>query len=184
MNRVLIAGITGSGKSTLARRLAPALGLTYHELDDLYYGPGLRMLPDFPSRIEWIIAGSGWLFDSQGPPLESEAPTEVRDLLWSRADTLVWLDYPRRVVVYRALMRSLRRIITREELWQGYRESPRDWLRPDHPIRRAWRLTAVRREQLRARTEDPAWNHLTVVRLKTPRETAAWLTTVEAGLVG
>jgi hypothetical protein len=74
MRRVLIAGITGSGKTTLGRRLAPALGLEYHELDDLYYGPGMRMAPEFPSVIDRITEGEQWLFDSQGPPVDSEAP--------------------------------------------------------------------------------------------------------------
>lgn len=175
MRRVLIAGLGGSGKTTLARQLAPALSLKLHVLDDLYYGPELQMSRTFPSEIERIAAGDAWLFDSQGPPADSEAPPEIRDLLWSRADTLVWLDYPRRVVVSRAVRRSLRRIITREELWHGHRESPLWWLRPDHPIRRSWRLTAVRRAELTCRTQQPQWSHLTVVRLTDPGETASWL---------
>jgi Flp pilus assembly CpaF family ATPase len=83
MRRVLIAGMTGSGKTTLGRRLAPALGVEYHELDDLYYGPGMRMAPEFPSVIDQITAGEQWLFDSQGPPVDSEAPLTVRDRLWA-----------------------------------------------------------------------------------------------------
>ena len=180
VRRVLIAGITGSGKTTLARRLAPALGLQYYELDDLYYDPGMRMAAAFPAVIDQLTAEQSWLFDSQGPPADSEAPPEVRDRLWSCADTLVWLDYPRRVVVWRAVTRSLRRIVTRERLWQGYRDSPRQWLRPDHPIRRAWRLSRIRSEQLETRTQEPAWAHLTIIRLRSPRETEAWLNAVRA----
>src|SRR4051794_15261975 len=133
MRRVLIGGMTGSGKTTLGRRLAPALGLEYHELDDLYYGPGMRMAPEFPSVIDRITAGEQWLFDSQGPPGDSEAPLTVRDRLWARADTLVWLDYPRRVVVWRAVTRSLRRIITRQRLWRGFFDSPPPGVLPGPP---------------------------------------------------
>jgi adenylate kinase family enzyme len=184
MRRVLIAGMTGSGKTTLGRRLAPALGLEYHELDDLYYGPGMRMAPEFPSVIDQITAGEQWLFDSQGPPVDSEAPLTVRDRLWARADTLVWLDYPRRVVVWRAVTRSLRRIITRERLWRDYRDSPLQWFRPDHPIRRAWRLAKIRSKQIEARTRAPASTHLTVVRLRSPSETETWLNGIRGPLPG
>jgi adenylate kinase family enzyme len=182
MQRVLIAGMGGSGKTTLARRLGPALGLPVHVLDDLYYGPGLVMAATFPDDIERIAAGDAWLFDSPGPPAESAAPTEVKDLLWARADTLVWLDYPRWLVVSRAVRRSLRRIVTREQLWHGYRETPLSWRRPDHPIRRAWRLHRIRREQLTARTQHPSWAHLQVIRHRSPQETAAWLSAIERRL--
>jgi adenylate kinase family enzyme len=175
VRRVLIAGMTGAGKTTLAGRLAPVLGLDRFVLDDLYYGPGMHMARDFPSVIERITADEEWLFDSQGAPVDSEAPAYVRDILWSRADTLVWLDYPRRVVVRRAATRSIRRIVTRQRLWDGYRDSVIQWLSPDHPIRRAWRLSAIRRDQLERRIQEPSWAHLTVVRLRSPRETAAWL---------
>lgn len=137
------------------------------------------MDPGFPQVIEWITEGEMWLFDSQGLPADSEAPLTVRDQLWSRADTLVWLDYPRRVVVWRALTRSLRRIVTRERRWQGYQDSPRRWFTPNHPIGRSWRLTKNRGKQIEARTE-PTWSHLTVIRLRSPRETRAWLTAIQA----
>jgi adenylate kinase family enzyme len=176
--RVLIAGLGGSGKTTLARTLGPALGLPVYELDSMYYGPDLGISPTFEDDVERLLRSGSWLLDSQGPPVDSPAPPRVRARLWECADTLVWLDYPRRVVVARAVRRSVRRILTRQRLWHGHRESPLWWLRADHPIRRAWRLTAVRREELTARTADPQWAHLTVVRLRSPRETAKWLETV------
>ncbi|TWD83119.1 hypothetical protein FB561_4275 [Kribbella amoyensis] len=177
--KVLIAGLGGSGKTTLARRLAPLLGLPLYELDALYYGPDLRMAPSFEAEIDRITAGGAWLFDSQGPPADSEAPPRIREQLWTRADTLLWLDYPRRVVVSRAAKRSVRRIVTRERLWHGHRETPLWWLRPEHPIRRSWRLSAVRHRELTERTRQPRWSHLAVVQLTDPRATSEWLATVE-----
>jgi adenylate kinase family enzyme len=49
------------------------------------------------------------------------------DLLWARADTVIWLDLPRRTVMWRVLRRSAVRAITRRELWNGNRDV-RHWL--------------------------------------------------------
>src|SRR4051812_15403227 len=103
MRRILVAGVTGSGKSTLARAVGTRLEIPYHEMDELYFsGPNWMENPQFATRTREIAASSAWIFDSFGYP-------EVRDLLWERADTVVWLDYPRRVVMPRVLRRSLRR---------------------------------------------------------------------------
>jgi adenylate kinase family enzyme len=62
----------------------------------------------------------------------------VRDLVWPRADTVVWLDPPRRVVMWRVISRTVRRIVTREVLWSGNRESARTALSRDSIILWAW----------------------------------------------
>lgn len=170
-----MAGLGGSGKSTLARRLSTLLDLPLHVLDDLYYGPDLSMREEFPADIEAITGGDRWIFDSQGTPLESPAPEIHREHLWSRADTLVWLDYPRHVLVARGARRHLRRVLTRERLWGGYVETPRAWLDPSHPVRRAWRLHGTRRAQLESRCAEPRWQPLTVVRLRHPRDVDMFL---------
>ena len=46
----------------------------------------------------------------------------MRDLVWGRAELLVWLDYPLPLVLGRVVRRTLQRIVTREELWSGNRE--------------------------------------------------------------
>ncbi len=48
---------------------------------------------------------------------------KLGDLVLERADTVVWLDLPRRVWLPRLVLRTLRRALTREELWNGNRES-------------------------------------------------------------
>jgi adenylate kinase family enzyme len=172
MRRILVVGTTGSGKSTLARALARRLGLPHHELDTLYFtGPGWAVNPRLAEDVARLAAAPGWIIDSIGYP-------EVRDLLWSRADTVVWLDYPRRVVMPRVLRRSLRRTVTREPVYGGNRETWSGWLTRDHPAWSAWAQHAPRRHEIARRTASPGDRPLTVHRFPHPRTAGRWLTTL------
>jgi hypothetical protein len=86
--RILILGRTGSGKTTLARELAAALGVPHVELDSLYFGPDFSRAPLslLRERTSAAIAGDRWVTDGN--------KRAVRDLVWPRADTIIWLDYP------------------------------------------------------------------------------------------
>ncbi|MEU9339346.1 adenylate kinase [Streptomyces sp. NPDC048290] len=172
MDRILVVGVTGAGKSTLARALGDRLGLPYHELDGLYYdGPGWSVNPSFAEEVRRFAAGPRWVVDSLGYP-------EVRDLLWERADTVLWLDYPRRVVMPRVLRRSLRRSAGREVLFGGNRETWAGWLSREHPVRWSWSQHAARHREIARRVADPRFAPLRAVRLRHPGETAAWLKSV------
>uniref|UniRef100_A0AAU2JKI0 Adenylate kinase n=1 Tax=Streptomyces sp. NBC_00049 TaxID=2903617 RepID=A0AAU2JKI0_9ACTN len=169
MERVLVVGISGAGKSTLARALGARLGLPFHEMDALHFsGPGWAVSPTFAEDAARLAGTERWIFDSLGRPA-------VRDLLWERADTVVWLDHPRRVVMRRVLLRSLRRSLLRERIFGGNRESWREWLRADHPAWWAWTQYAPRRAEIGRRAADPGFAPLRVVRLRSPRAAAAWL---------
>lgn len=125
--RVAVVGTSCSGKTTFARRLSRALDVPHVELDALYWGPGWSPAPpeDFRASVRDAISAPAWVADGNY--------SAVRDLVWSRATAVVWLDLPLRVVFPRALGRTLRRAITREELFGGNRESlrgitARDWI--------------------------------------------------------
>lgn len=169
MERVLVLGISGAGKSTLARALGRDLGLPYHEVDALHFcGPQWQVSSTFAEDTARIVAGDRWVLDGQGP-------AAVRDLMWERADTVVWLDLPRRLVMRRVLRRSLGRSLRREQLFGGNREGWREWLRADHPVWWAWSRFAERRAEIERRAADPRFAPLCVVRLRSPHETALWL---------
>jgi adenylate kinase family enzyme len=178
VRRILVTGLAGAGKTTFARRLSLATGIPWWSLDDLYYGPGLTMAATFPAAVERITAHDDWIFDSGGPPPTNAASIRLRDLMWSRADTLLWLDYSQPIVLWRATTRSLRRIITRQRLWHGYRDTPAQWLRDDHPIRRAWSTHRRRREDLTARLAHPSRQALSLERFHHPDQAEAFLNTV------
>jgi hypothetical protein len=101
--RIVVIGCAGSGKTTLARALAGRLGARHLERDAL----GDDEAPSFATQVAAAIdaAGSRWVFDG--------APYNAELVVYPQADTVVALDYPRRVVQRRVLARSLRLWLTR-----------------------------------------------------------------------
>lgn len=168
MDRVLVSGISGSGKSTLCRELSRRLGLPYAELDALHHGPGWVKRPEFESDVEAFTAGARWV-------TEDQYSSFLDTLLWDRADTVVWLDLPRRTVMQRVLRRSVGRAISRRPMWNGNREDPRMWVRADHPIQWAWRHHAARRAKCGAMARDPRYAHLAVHHLRSPSDVRRFL---------
>jgi adenylate kinase family enzyme len=168
VRRILVCGITGSGKTTFARELAQRLDLPYHEMDALFHGPDWTPIPTFVEDVERLAAEDAWVLDSQGY-------AQVRDLLWSRADAAVWLDYSRPVVMRRVLTRSAARALDRRELFNGNTESFRDWLDPEHPVQWSMRAYAARKTDMEGRFADPRYAGMSKVRLRRPAAARWWL---------
>jgi adenylate kinase family enzyme len=173
VRRVSVVGVSGAGKSTLGRCLGAQLGVPFLELDGVFHQPGWTPLPpqDFQARVREVTAGDGWVIDG------NYRSAGVQELVWDRADTVVWLDLPRPLVMRRIVRRSLRRAITREELWNGNRESLRNLVRRDpeaNIVVWSWRTHAAQVARYEAAMSDPANAHLRFVRLRSPAEVAAF----------
>ena len=114
--KVAVIGQTCSGKTTLAGRLAEHYGVPHVELDALFWGPNwTQPEPEaFRQSVQAAMPETGWVVDGNY--------AKVRDLLWERAEAVVWLDLPLRTVLRRYLVRTVRRVGRREELWSGNRE--------------------------------------------------------------
>lgn len=165
--RVLVAGTSGAGKTTLARRLAALLALPAYELDGLFHGPEWVPRPSFAAEVRTLAATGAWVMEWQYD--------DVRPLLAERADLLVWLDLPRRLVMARLVARTVRRRLRREQLWNGNREASLRTLLtdPEHVVRHGWSShagTGPRVLALHAHRSD-----LPVARLRTRREVDRWL---------
>ena len=158
-----MVGNSGSGKSTLAVALATRLGVPYVELDSIFHQPGWTELPhdEFRARVGALAAGENWVIDGNY--------TAVRDLVWARADTVVWIDLPRRLVMRRVIGRTFRRAMFRQELWNGNREPASNWLTLD-PERSIIMWSWTQHTEYRARygeaMADPKWARLRFVRLR------------------
>jgi adenylate kinase family enzyme len=167
VQRVVVIGQSGAGKTTLARRLARQLQVPHLELDAFFHGPDWQPTPTFVRDVDAATSAPAWVVDGNYSP--------VRDLVWSRADTVVWLDLPRTTTLRRVLLRTARRLVTRPELWNGNREPWRTVLRASHPIRWTWQTYHPHRHAYEERMGDPRWEHVTVTRLHTPAQVSRWL---------
>jgi len=165
MQRIVVIGTTGSGKSTLAERLAERKGLRVIELDKLYWGRDWQPAPLelFRHRVEREIKDDSWIVVGNY--------SQVRDLVWRPADTLIWLDLPLPLVMSRLARRTLRRSLSREDLWgTGNRESfGRSFFSRQSIL--LWALKTHRRNRERFGAEcEYLSQEKRVVRLKTLRE--------------
>jgi adenylate kinase family enzyme len=170
--RVVVVGVTGSGKSTLAERLARRFDLDYIDLDALHWEPNWQAAPldVFRARVEkaahaekWIVAGNYHV---------------ARDMIWPKAEAVIWLDYPLLTVLWQLTRRSFTRWWTQELLWGTNRESLLihlklwskeslyNWL-----FQTYWR----RKREYPMLFSQPEHQHLKLIRLKSPNETERWL---------
>ena len=172
--RIAVVGTTGSGKTTMARRIAQRLAINHVELDALHWGPDWTPAPieRFREHTAQALDGDAWVVDGNYG--------KVRDIVWSRADTIVWLDYPLLVILGRLVWRTLRRVTTREELWQGNREHfVAQFASRDSLFLWALRTYPRRRREYPMLLERPEHAHLAVVRLRSPRAARAWLASLK-----
>ena len=140
LTRVAVVGSTNSGKTTFGTALGQRLDIPFVELDALNWGPNWqeRDTETFQRLIAERTAGERWVTDGNY--------SKARELIWNRATTLFWLNYPIYVNLYRLLKRTTGRIITREIIFSGNVETLRNsffsrdallwWLLASHKARR------------------------------------------------
>jgi adenylate kinase family enzyme len=167
--RVSVIGTSGSGKTTFAARLAKSAGVPHIDVDAINWQAGWRDLntqdaPEFRRRVAEATAAETWACCGNY--------SKVRDLVHARATHLVWLDYPKWLVMSRVLRRSFARAWTGEELWPGTgnTETFARWLDKEHPIRWAWDTYGPNKLKFARWLEDPALAHLVRIRVTRPRE--------------
>jgi hypothetical protein len=169
MHRINVVGMSCAGKSTLARAIAGRLDVAHVELDALYWEGGWTPASDevFRARVADALAADAWVADG--------GYKVARDIIWGRADTVVWLDYPLRVILPRYARRTVGRLRSGQEFWPGTgnRETIRNVLRRDGLLWFILRHHAGKRRRTAKRLA--ARPDLRQVRLRSPRETERWL---------
>lgn len=141
LRRVSVVGACASGKTTLAATMAGILATQHVELDCLAWASGWHPVAPHTlrARVATALRGESWIADGNCD--------DARDLIWSRATSIIWLNYPQPVVVFRAFQRSLRRFITRSTAPTGDTETMRHILASPHSAV----LRAITRHRSRCR---------------------------------
>ena len=174
MRRIVVVGAPGSGKTTTALAISRRLGLPRIELDALYWGPDWTPVESetLHDRLRAAVEGDAWVVDGN---YFSEGSA---DIVWPRADTIVFLDLPKRTVVRRVLTRSIRRSVHRTELWAGNRESIRNtFFARDSLLWFVWNEYAKYPNRYRALMRTPT-PHLRWIRLRSGTAARAWVQTL------
>ena len=117
MRKIMLIGSGGSGKSTLARELGQKLGIEVHHLDAYFWRPGWNLLNADERRALQapILKRDTWIIDGnyQG---------SMDDRL-HEADTILFLDLPRLLCLFRVVKRRIRyHGVTRPDMHPGCEE--------------------------------------------------------------
>lgn len=163
----MVYGATGSGKSTLAARIADATGIPWTSVDDIGWLPNWESRPENEQRtlIAEVVQRDEWVLDS--------AYGAWLDLPMARVELIVGLDYARWVSLGRLLRRTVRRIVTREQVCNGNTETVRRSLDAESIIWWHFRSFARKRRRIQEWAADP--EPPIVVHLRSQRETERWL---------
>ena len=171
--RIAIVGSSGSGKTTLARAVHERTGISHVEMDALHHLAGWQPNPSFRDELSAALDQPTWVCDGN----YSIAEDDVR----SAADTIVVFDLPRRSVMRQLLARTMRRGITRHELWNGNREKLTNIFRRD-PRRNillwSWKHHEGYRARYAAAARSGGWDHADVVWIGSHADADTWLTTL------
>ena len=177
MARVVVIGTSCVGKTTFAQALARGLNFPHVELDSLHWQQNWIPRPpeEFRALTAEALAKDCWITDGNYGA--------VRDLVWSRATTIIWLNYSFPVVLWRALVRTIRRVLTQEELFSGNRESLRMAFLSRESIL-WWVITTFhrRRRQYRRLFDTATTPRLAYVEFRSPAEARNFLRGIEMTL--
>lgn len=118
MRRIMVIGVSaGVGKSTFARELGSILDIDVCHLDRLYWKPNWIVAPaeEFIEKQRKIVKREQWIIEGNY--------TSTSDIRMSYADTIIYVELPLRVCLYRVFKRWISHIgKTRIDMGEGCNE--------------------------------------------------------------
>jgi len=172
MKRIVIIGTSCSGKTTLANNISSILDIPHFELDVLHWGPNWSEREEFESDVEQAVQDNSWVIDGNY--------RKVRDLVWNRVDTIIWLNYTFLFVFWRALKRSISRMILRKRIFAGNVESFKTtFLSSDSILWWVIKTHKMRKEEYCQLSNTSKYSHLNIIQLNNQNETVQFLNYLE-----
>jgi adenylate kinase family enzyme len=101
VKRIIVVGSCGSGKSVFSTRLAEITGLPLIHLDRHFWHPGWIGTPEaeWDEKITELVSGESWIIDGNY--------SRTMGTRLARADTAIFLDFPRGVCTFRVIKRAI-----------------------------------------------------------------------------
>ncbi len=171
MQRIAIIGNSGGGKTTLSKQLSQHYNLPLHIIDLLQWQAGWVPTPksEFDLLHANLIAGEHWVIDGWGN-------WEALETRFSRADTIVFVDFPLYIHYWWSLKRQVK-----------YLFRPREDLPPDCPmLPMTWQLLKLIwhvHYQMRPKLIDRLQTHkntTNLIWLRSPRERKMFMETLRS----
>lgn len=174
MNRIMVLGVSyGVGKSTFARNIGQKFAIDVYHLDAFYWKPGWveASLESFTASQQEIVAQDKWIIEGNY--------SGTYDIRAANADTIIYLELPLYVCLYRVFKRWILHIgKTRPDMGRGCKE------KIDYQfIKFICTTYNPRRKKMRARFEDFQRQGIekNIIILKSKKEIRSYLKSVSGG---
>lgn len=109
--KLIITGTTCTGKTTLGKKVSDRLSLSQVDLDAYHFLPNWEE-KDKPIFIQDVLNA---IDDQKGWVVSGSYQTILKNTVWKRTETIVWLDYPLHVILRRYFIRTFRRVVYKEK---------------------------------------------------------------------
>lgn len=163
-DKIIILGSSCSGKTTLGKRLAILNHAKAIDLDDLNWLPGWKSRPTnemiaiLEKKIwgekKWIISGN-----YRG----------THSVTMPKATCVIWLDFRLSLILWRMVNRTLKRIISQEEICNGNKETfYGTFIDKDNLFSYTLRTYSRRKKQFSQLSE--VYPHLEIFRISSPKK--------------
>lgn len=177
MKKINVIGTTGSGKSTFSKKLANKIDCPYIQMDQLFWQPNWVESTDaeFIPKVKDAVSGDYWVLDGNY--------SRTSDIKWGNSDTIIWLDYSYFRTLLQLFMRTINRVMVKQELWlgTGNTESFGKSFMSKKSIF-IWFFKSYKKNKIRysGLMNSQSIKHVEFIRLRSPKEAAKFIDSIGA----
>ena len=170
MKRIIVIGSIASGKTYLAKIISEKFSIPYTDIDDLYWLPGWTRRPkdELYELARQAVSDQKWVLSGNN--------SGIRSMIFANADTVIWMDIPFRICLWRCFKRAIGNLVNHDELCNGNYESLGRLFFSRYSIL-LWLVTtyAKRKKTCLEIMRNPEYKHINFIRLRNDHEVAEFV---------